>query len=65
MENQMTVGNQNTQQIEQNPVSQPVMTPEKPKTNYLLIGGIVLACFVILSSTQFLGQRFDLLLSCF
>ena len=46
MENQMNVG-ENTQQVGQNPVNQQVMTPEKPKTNYLLIGGIVLACFVI------------------
>jgi len=47
MENQMNVGSQNTQQIGQNPVNQPVIPPEKPKTNYLLIGGIILACFVI------------------
>lgn len=46
MENQMNVGNQNAQQIGQNPVNQPTIKPEKPKTNYLMIGVIVLACFV-------------------
>jgi len=39
MENQMNVGNQNAQQIGQNSVSQPVIMPEKPKSNYPLIGG--------------------------
>jgi len=47
MENQINDGSQNTQQIGQNPVNQPVLTSEKPKANYLLIGGIILACFVI------------------
>lgn len=47
MENQMNVGNQNAQQIGQNPVSQPVLTLVKPKTNYLALGGVVLACFVL------------------
>ena len=31
MENQVNASNQNTQQIGQNPVSQPVMTPENQK----------------------------------
>lgn len=58
MENQMNVGNQNTQQIGQNPVSQPVMTSEKPKTNYLMIGGIVLACFLVFGfGGYFLGKQ--------
>lgn len=47
MENQMNVGNQNTQQVGQNPGSQPMIAPEKQSTNYLMIGGIVLACFVV------------------
>jgi len=47
MENQINVGDQNTQQIGTNPVSKPVISPEKPKTNYLLIAGIVIACFVV------------------
>ena len=38
MENQMDVENQNTQQIGQNSVSQPIATPEKSKTNYLMKG---------------------------
>jgi len=58
MENQINVGNQNTQQMGQNPVNQPVFTPEKPKTNYLLIGGIVLACFVIFGfGGYYLGKQ--------
>ncbi len=47
MENQVNDGNQNTQQIGQNPISQPVQIPEKPKVNYLLIGLVILGCFVI------------------
>src|SRR3972149_7299533 len=47
MENQMNVGKQNAQQVDQNPINQPIAAPEKPKTNYLLIGGIILACFVV------------------
>lgn len=47
MENKVNVGDQNTQQIGQNPVSQPVQIPEKPKVKYLLIGLVILVCFVI------------------
>ena len=43
----MTVGDQNTQQIGQNPVNQPELILEKPKVNYLLIGLVILGCFVI------------------
>lgn len=58
MENQMNVGNQNAQQIGQNPVSQPVLTTEKPKTNYLLIGGIVLVCFILFGfGGYYLGKQ--------
>ena len=42
MENQINVSNQNTQQIGQNPVSQPVQVPEKPKINYWMISMLVL-----------------------
>jgi hypothetical protein len=38
MENQVSVGDQNTQQIGQNSVNQPVTIQEKPKTNYLMKG---------------------------
>lgn len=47
MENQINTGKQNTQQVGQNPVSQPVATPEKPKINYLMVGGVALACSLI------------------
>ena len=58
MENQMNGGNQNNQQIGQNPVSQPIVSPEKPKTNYLLIGGIVLACFIVFGfGGYYLGRQ--------
>lgn len=58
MENQMNVGNQNAQQIGQNPVSQPVTSPEKPKINYLMIAGIVLVCFVIFGfGGYYLGKQ--------
>lgn len=58
MENQMNVADQNTQQIGQNQVSQPVMTPENPKANYLMIGGIILVCFVIFGFGGFyLGKQ--------
>jgi len=58
MENQMNVRNQNNQQIGQNPVNQPVMAQEKRKTNYLMISGIVLVCFVVFGSGgYYLGKQ--------
>jgi len=58
MENQINVGDQDTQQIGHNPVNQPVVSTEKPKTNYLLIVGIVLACFVVFGAGgYFLGMK--------
>ncbi|MDO8497717.1 MAG: hypothetical protein Q7S61_04195 [bacterium] len=58
MENQVNASDQNTQQIGQNPVSQRVITPEKPKTNYLMICGIVLACFVVFGfGGYYLGKQ--------
>src|SRR3990167_6074629 len=47
MENKAIVDDQKVQQIGQNPVNQPGQIPEKPKVNYLLIGLIILSCFVI------------------
>ena len=47
MQNQINMGDQNTQQVGQNPVKQPVIEPEKPKWNYMLIGAVILACFLI------------------
>ena len=58
MENQIKVGDQNTQQIGQNPINQPVISSEKPKTNYLLIVGIVFICFVVFGvGGYFLGTK--------
>jgi len=58
VENQINAGNQNTQQIGQNPVSQPVVTTEKPKTNYSLIGLVVLLCFVVFGfGGYYLGKQ--------
>lgn len=47
MENQINMGDQNTQQIGQNPVNQSEAVQEKPKTNYFVIGAVVLICFVV------------------
>ena len=58
MENQVNAGDQNTQQIGQNPVNHQTLTPEKPKTNFLMIGSIVLACFVVFGfGGYFLGKQ--------
>ncbi|PIP17240.1 MAG: hypothetical protein COX44_00965 [Candidatus Portnoybacteria bacterium CG23_combo_of_CG06-09_8_20_14_all_37_13] len=58
MENQMNAGNQNTQPFGQNPVNQPAPTPEKPKVNYMVIGLIVLACFVVFGlGVYYLGKQ--------
>lgn len=58
MENQNNATDQNTQQIEQNPVSQPIITPEKPKMNYLMIGGIIVACLVFFGfGGYYLGKQ--------
>lgn len=43
MENQMNVGNQNTQQIGQNPINQPTQVPEKPKVNFWMISTLSFA----------------------
>lgn len=47
MENQINVGDQNTQQIGQNPVSHPVQIPKKPKLNYWMISAGVLVLLVV------------------
>lgn len=41
MENQINVGDQNAQQVGQNPVNQPVQIPEKPKINNRLVWATV------------------------
>lgn len=58
MENQVNIGDQNTQQIGQNPISQPSLAPDKPKTNFLMIGGVVLACFIVFGfGGYYLGKQ--------
>jgi len=47
MEKQVNIGDQNAQQIGQNPINQLVPTSEKPKINYLVIGTVISFCFVI------------------
>jgi len=53
MENQINIGDQNAQQIGQNPVGQNAPFPEKPIINYWMISTIVLA--VILAIGGFFG----------
>jgi len=58
MANQVNMIDQNAQQIGQNPVNQPVQIPEKPKTNYLVIGLVVLTCFVVFGlGGYYLGKQ--------
>ena len=47
MENQVNIGDQNTQQIEQNPVSQNIQIPEKPKVNYWMVATIILSISIV------------------
>lgn len=48
MENQINVGDQNTQQIDQNPVQSLISIPEKPKLNYWMISTIILAVIFVI-----------------
>ena len=47
MENQINMGDQNPQQVDQNPMSQPVITPGGKGINYWMISTILLAGVVI------------------
>lgn len=47
MENQMNAGDKNTQQVGQNPTSQPTQIHEKPKINYWMVSTILLAIALI------------------
>ena len=47
MESQINVGDQNTQQVGQNPPSQPIINSNKPKINYLIVGVVILVGFII------------------
>lgn len=60
MENQINVGDQNTQQIGQNPINQQTVVPfpEKPKVNYWMISTILLAiAFISVSFWFFIGDK--------
>lgn len=58
MENQMNVGDKNTQPVGQNPINQPVLTSEKPKVSYVVVGTIVLVCFVAIGFCgYYLGKQ--------
>jgi len=54
MENQTNVCDQNTQQIEKNPVGPPVQFSEKPKINYWMILTIVLLILIISGGIYYL-----------
>jgi len=58
MEEQVNIGDQNTQQSWQNPDNQPVQIQEKPKVNYLVIGITILLCLIVFGfGGYFLGKR--------
>lgn len=58
MENQINVGDQNTQQIGQNSANKPISIQEKPKVNYLVIGIVVLVCFIVFGlGGYYLGKQ--------
>lgn len=55
MENQTNVDDQNTQQIGQNPISQPPVTPvpEKPKVNYWMVSAVLLLIILLIGGSWF------------
>lgn len=58
MENQIDTDEQDAQLVGQNQNSQPAQILEKPKVNYLLIGLVVLACFVVFGfSGYYIGKQ--------
>lgn len=58
MENQISVGDQNTQQSGQRPIIQPVKVTEKAKINYMMIGGVIFTCLIIFGFCGFyLGRQ--------
>lgn len=57
MENQINMGDQNNQQIDQNPINQPMVAQEKPRINYWAISIISLvAIFLLFFVWFFLGR---------
>lgn len=60
MENLSAQPIQTTQPLQQNPPIQPVLIPEKPKTNSTMIGLVVLACLIVFGFGGFyLGKQFS------
>lgn len=60
MENQVNMGNQNTQQIEQNPMSQSPVdpVPERSKTRYVTIGAAILVGLAVFGfGAYYLGKQ--------
>lgn len=57
MDNQINIGDQNTRQIDQNPVSQPLSDLEKPKINYWMISTIVLFLGLVFSGFYILSLK--------
>jgi len=58
MENQINVGDQNSQQIGKNSTNKPISIQEKSKVNYLVISIVVLVCFVIFGfGGYYLGKQ--------
>ena len=58
MENLSTQPIQTTQPLPKNPPIQPVLIPEKPKTNFTMIGLVVLACLIVFGFGGFyLGKQ--------
>jgi hypothetical protein len=54
MENQINVGDQNTRQIKQNPISQPVKATKKSKINYRIIYTVLLLCILLIFGSWFI-----------
>lgn len=50
MQNQINAGNQSSQQIGQNPINQPMITPEKHGLNYWMISTIILLFVAVYGS---------------
>ncbi|MBU1104827.1 MAG: hypothetical protein ABII16_02175 [Patescibacteria group bacterium] len=54
MENQTNIGNQDTQQIEQNPISQSIKAPKKSKINYWIIYTVLLLFISLIVGSWFI-----------
>ncbi|MBI2612181.1 hypothetical protein HYW54_05600 [Candidatus Gottesmanbacteria bacterium] len=54
MENQINVGDQNLEQVGQNPINQPRQIPERPKINYWMLSTILLFIVLLASGGWFI-----------